>query len=610
MSLRVIAWAAFIISSSAATTLRAGDLSPVLPTDAHFVATAPQMKVLATAWADTSLGKLVQGNDMQPFRAELEANNVACLLRLRPWFGWDWAELADVPGQVTVGIFPSAPVGGVVNAPPAATKTKGPPAATVATPPAPQAEFVCLLAKGNDDKAVAACRAAGEAYYRKLGATPTTRQVGKVACMIYTYKPKTGSAQTTVFFATEQYEGAATSIRGAELVLARLATPPAPAAAASEKVLASFALEPLPLGKLLTKPPAKGKRNLVKFFERQGGGEINLVSGAIDLPATGALELSLDAELKGNFPLSKGLGILNYQVGAPADLTDYFGKTAHKVRHWRWDFSKTMKSIANLFDEWNEPGPSGEGLFDDLLDGLRDDPEGPKVDLRKDLFSQLGPSITELMIDGDKAKVPPVQHKLVMIDCINQDNVKATLEKYYKNDKKVLKDNTNGILIWHVQPGGSLFVEGKKGKNNKQSQSYEAATVTGNVLYLSENYEVLLEYFAARAKVPEAKAKARLVATDQAALAVAGKTVGYRGLTLSEQTWRIPYERLQAAPVENEPMNIAMLRVLLFGNEESRPAGIGKTLPGYLKVQPHALPTFNLLKPEGAGMHWQYGIVR
>lgn len=609
MIFRAVTWVMLVLASCTTATLQAGDLSPLLPADTHFVATAPEMKVLGTAWANSSLGKLIQGADMQPYRAALDADNVACLIRLRPWFGWDWAELAEVPDQVTFGIFPSAIPAAANPAPAKAPPAKAPPAKGAApAAPTQQAEFVCLIAKGKDPKAAAACRTAGEAYFKNLGIAPVNKQAGKIAVTSYTFKPKVGADYTTVYFETPQYLGAATSLRGAELVLAKLAAAPA-ANPAPAKGLASFALEPLPLFKLLSKPPAKGKRNMVRFFERQGGGEIELVSGSLELPEKGELELALQGELQGNFPLPKGLGILDYKLGAPANLDDYFGKTAHTVRHWRWDFPKAMKSLGNLFDEWTEPGPSGEGVFDDLLDGLRDDPMGQKIDMRKDLFAQLGPSVTELKIDDPAAKVPPVQYKLDIIECIDAVKAEATLKKYW-DDPAVMQDVKNGPVIYYVKPGDSLFVGGRKGKKNQQSQNIEAATFRGKMLYLCDSYPALLEYFAAQAKAADPKTTARLVATYKAAQTVGGDQLGYVGLALSEQSWQVPYTRLQAPAIPDEPANIGLLRGALFGKEEARPAGIEKTLPPWNKVQPLAAPTFNLLKPDGKGMLWNYGIVR
>ena len=117
MNLRVItaAWGlAFVWATSTLALFTLTSLSraadPAMPPttqqpDQLLLATAPQMKDLATAWADCSLGRMIQGADMQPFRAELDKNDVGSLLRLRPWFGWDWAELADVSGNVTFNIF-------------------------------------------------------------------------------------------------------------------------------------------------------------------------------------------------------------------------------------------------------------------------------------------------------------------------------------------------------------------------------------------------------------------------------------------------------------------------------------------------------------------------
>lgn len=557
--------------------------------DQLLLVTAPRMKDLATAWADTSLGRMIQGADMQPFRAELDKNDIGSLLRLRPWFGWDWTELAEVPGNVTFNIFPipsaAAPAGANATA-------------------APQPEFVCVLWKDKDDPAVAACRAAGEAYFSKRGVKPTTQKVGAVTCTVYTYKPKTGPARTTVYFGTDDFVAATTSIRGAELLLPRLQAGAAAFGIAGQEGLAQFAFQPLPLAKLIIKPPAKGKKNYVKFFERQGGGEIKLVRGSIDMPAQGALELSVNTELQGTFPLPKGLGVLNYQPSKAPDLSASFGHPGYTVRHWNWDFPVAMKSVANLFDEWNEPGPSGEGLFDDLVNGLRDDPEGPQVDLRKGLFNQLGPTIKEVVFAGDPTKSPVPEHKLMLIACKDAAAVKQTLDKYYKNDKKIGKTTLGGQMVWHVPPGRSLFLESQ----NKNAQSYEAAAVINDVLYLADNYEGFLRYLAAGPA--DEKIKAGLTAADQASLTVAGDMVGFRSLSLAEHAWRVPFENLKAAPSKNESGNAALLRWLLMGDEATRPADLGKTLPEWSMLQPLAPPTFNILNPDKAGMRWQSGMLR
>ncbi len=590
MSLRVKTTAlslALIWSTIMATSSSEAADSIAMTADQHLVITAPRMKELATAWAGCSLGRMIQGPDMVPFRAELEKNDLGSFIRLRPLFGWDWAELADVPGNVTLKIFPATPAGA---------------AATVA----PQGEYICVLWKEKDDVAVAACRAAGEAYFRKLGITPTTRQVGKVTCTIYAYKPKIGSARTTVYFGTDQYQAATTSIRGAELILPRLQSTAEEFGIGGKEGLAHFAIEPLPLAKLLVPPPAKGKRNYVKFFERQGGAAIKLVRGSIDLPAQGELEFSMNAELQGTFPLPKGLGVLNYQLAKAPDLSEYISKSPHTIRHWTWDFPVAMKAVGNLFDELNEPGASGEGLFDDLIDGLRDDPEGPKVDLRKGLFTQLGPQIKEVLLAGDKTKTPTAQYKIMMIACLDEDAVKQTLEKYYKSDKKVGKDTVDGRLIWHVPPGKSLFVEGQ----NKSTQNFEAATVSNKVLYLANDYQALLDYFASGAAGVDTKLKARFAAADQASLAASGATVGFRSLSLAEHSWRDSYAKLQTEPVKNEAGNVAMLRWLLFGDQAERPKDLGKSLPDWSKLEPLAPPTFNLLNPEASGMRWQSGLIR
>jgi hypothetical protein len=192
----------------------------------------------------------------------------------------------------------------------------------------------------------------------------------------------------------------------------------------------------------------------------------------------------------------------------------------------------------------------------------------------------------------------------MMIACPDEAAVKATLDKYYKNDKKVSVTTLGGYIVWHVPPGRSLFVESQ----NKSSQSFEAVAVIDKVLYLADNYDGFLYYLAAGAA--DQKLKAGLAAADQASLAVTGDTVGFRSLSLGEHAWRVPFENLKATPTKNESGNAALLRWLLMGEETARPADLGKSLPAWSKLQPLAPPTFNILNPDKAGMRWHLGFLR
>jgi hypothetical protein len=127
------------------------------------------------------------------------------------------------------------------------------------------------------------------------------------------------------------------------------------------------------------------------------------------------------------------------------------------IGSWRWNCAGAMEAFGNLFDEGTEPGPYGEGLFADLLDGLRDDPEGPQVDLRRELFERSGPRICAYGRIGD----PRTNERQLLFwaECADVKRVQESLKRFYQHDKDVKSETIAEHACWSIGPGKSLFVD-------------------------------------------------------------------------------------------------------------------------------------------------------
>jgi hypothetical protein len=207
----------------------------------------------------------------------------------------------------------------------------------------------------------------------------------------------------------------------------------------------------------------KPARDPLASSRQLGFDGIQAVVGQITFPASGARDWEISARLIAPRPFAKALRLLELQSGSMPELPEYIPAEVTSASFWKWDFPTAMRGFGNLFDEANEPGPDGVGLFEDMLDGLRDDPEGVQVDLRREVFANLGPDILNLTDRrGPKTEELPQGDRSLYVAVVRDlPTVAAALTRFYQGDDRVKHEKENGYDLWTVPEGASLFVEGE-----------------------------------------------------------------------------------------------------------------------------------------------------
>ncbi len=190
---------------------------------------------------------------------------------------------------------------------------------------------------------------------------------------------------------------------------------------------------------------------------------IQALAGRISFTASSQRDWEIAVRMEVPPPYEKALRMLDMPPGPMPELPEYIAADITSVTFWRWNFSQAMKGFGNLFDEANEPGPDGVGLFEDMLDGLRDDPEGVQVDLRREVFEQLGPEILNITDrQGPKTEILPHGDRTLYVAQVRDVPIVAgALTRFYKGDDRVRHERKGGYDIWTVPEGASLFVEGE-----------------------------------------------------------------------------------------------------------------------------------------------------
>ena len=449
------------------SVVRAQNTSSVaghVPADACLAIASGDVGATCEEFLQTRLGETLSGDAFVPLVEKLRRLQLAGPLHLRPAFGFDWDDLRQVHSAGGLFVFPVGE--------------------------GRQAVAWVFEGTSNSDSGPLAVAAR---YFGEQGFTSETLKRGG-AQLVVLHSPERPERQlqqsSPVLFASQDYYGAANSLAAAEALLAvgrvqSLAANTAWQQAGTDSATATprpgdvtVVVRPMELWELVRRESerraaAENRPEQEKSDQQQrdplaasrqlGFDGVQAVAAHVTFPAESLADWRIRATLVAPRPYAKALRILVMPPGPMPELPAEIGAGLTSATFWRWDFPTAMKGFGNLFDEANEPGPDGVGLFEDMLDGLRDDPEGVQVDLRREVFAQLGPQIMNITDRGgpQTEEQPHGDRTLYVTQVRDMAGVTDALKRFYRGDDRVRHTRTGEYEVWTVPEGNSLFVEGE-----------------------------------------------------------------------------------------------------------------------------------------------------
>jgi len=288
----------------------------------------------------------------------------------------------------------------------------------------------------------------------------------------------------------------------------------------------------------------------------------------------------------------------------PADVA------THASFNWKakeaFEFSKT------LVDEI-----AGDKIFDDVLDSIRDEEDGPRVDLRKDFIAHLGTRAT-VVTDF----LPPINGEcerfMFTIDFATPGGeaiAKATLKKALEGDPDAQKHVVDGIEIWEFisedeedevsaplisEPGFGAF--GAPAASPVGVEDEEEITgaicIAHGQLMLASHFDYLHKVLVEATK--EGKAELQMtndyIAVDAALMKLGAGTECARTFARTRRAYEPSYELLKLGKMPESKTIMGGLLNLVFNADEKnprKPAINGAKMPPFAAVEKY-------LKPAGA----------
>ena len=232
---------------------------------------------------------------------------------------------------------------------------------------------------------------------------------------------------------------------------------------------------------LLNGYAAKNDPKLLRSAKLFGLDGLGTVSGTL-LPPTASdnsWRLSYTQQLA--TPATKGLAILSFKTGPMVEPPKILDESMDQVGISYLDMKPWFLGVSHAVDQMiDEETP---GNFADLVDSILTDPEGPKIDVRKELIYPSGPLMFSFGASGpDKKLTGQFQHNRAWA-CLLQDakRASATVSKLFENDKDIKSEQIGPYQVWSTVNDESLFVAVSKG----ESQAVSIAAIDNTYIYLS-----------------------------------------------------------------------------------------------------------------------------
>ena len=433
----------------AAAFIRGVDL---LPESTAGMVEIPELPAFCDAWQQTQIGQLLASPEMQPFLDEQRERATTYFESLDRKIGLKPQDLYDIAS------------GEVVLAWLSFKEDKRRPYA------------LCVIAdiRGMKEAADAAAKQIDEDL-KAGGATRNDVKYGDETIRVYRTKPKPGQLKIEEIALTWNEDRFIAADRDAvvqdvlDVVAGKKATKAFSDRESYTKVMTdasqaiaqaneqkatrcwSWYAEPFEMGRILREVFEYDRRDdldVIELLERQGFGVIEAVGG-VGVVAGERFDVLHRGVVLAPGKLTKAARMLQATNENRAAIPGWLTPDTGAFYRLNWDLEAAFWAAESLVND-----ALGEDLFRPMIEGIRDDPEGPQIDIAKDFLPNLDNEVI-LVTDNTMPAGPESDRMLVALRIQNSDVVAKVVEKAMEVEPDATKLDIKEFDVWRVERGES-----------------------------------------------------------------------------------------------------------------------------------------------------------
>ncbi len=207
-----------------------------------------------------------------------------------------------------------------------------------------------------------------------------------------------------------------------------------------------------PLGTAVAIEEANAKRskkgqNLLKILKNEGFDAVQGVGGHINFHvANYGILYRVAVHAPG--PYKRAMRMLVLPNGGDMTPPSFVPRQVGSYTAFNLDAINAFDNFGTLFDAMFG---EGESVWGDVLDSLKNDPNGPRVDLRNDLVAHLK-NHGVVMTDNMQPVGPHSQRRMFGVEAKDPVALAAAVDRLMRNDKSVKVHEVLGTRVYEIVP--------------------------------------------------------------------------------------------------------------------------------------------------------------
>ena len=261
----------------------------------------------------------------------------------------------------------------------------------------------------------------------------------------------------------------------------------------------------------------------------------------------------------------------------------------------------------------------GDEVFDDVLESIKTDENGPQIDIRKDLVGYLGDRVT--MISDLQIPITPKSERLLFaIEAKDETHLAAVIKKWMETDPDTRKREIAGHVVWEIVDEKAelpmITIENSPFDRPKAEEEVEeeeeralppnsAVTVAHGQLFVATHIDILTKILTEFENGTKLASSADYLRVQGELTSIAQPEQFGQSFTRTDEAYRGTYELLRTGKMpESESIMGKMLNSLLGEGKEGvlRAQRIdGSKLPDYDMVRRYLGPAGMTMTTEPTG---------
>jgi hypothetical protein len=381
-----------------------------------------------------------------------------------------------------------------------------------------------------------------------------------------------------------------------------------------------YFVRPIGFAKLLRSMSAKPSNNqadILKILDNQGFSDLECFSGNIQM-ASNSFDFFHNGYLIAKKPAQKSVQILDFPNLSKLAAPDWISKETASVLSFSWDIKKAFSKFKGIVDEY-----VGDGTFETVMEGIRDDPNGPQIDFTKEVL----PYVTsEFHVVTEIVKpIGPTSKRSMVILRLNdtQGKLPSVLDRFGKAEPNAKAIDEGGFRVWRIKNDVEEevvldFGTKETDKNKAKEEDAEeplldqwAIAIMDDYFIFASDAEMIIDTIRNAKKNSGTFVKeADVVRASQMLGSVAGNDgLSFNEMTRNDRAFEMQYElfRQDILPESKSMLATILDRILKPKNSrQGQPQKVkGDKLPQFNTIQHYFTPSGGVVRTEEDGWSFQ-----